>query len=32
MNVKQKRSLYESIMKSISKTVKNKINEMMDND
>lgn len=32
MNVKQKRALYESIMKSVSKTVKNKINEMMDND
>ena len=27
MNTKQKKALYESIMKSVSKTVKNKLNE-----
>ena len=30
MNTKQKKSLYESIMKSVSKTVKNQINEHND--
>ena len=27
MNIKQKKALYESIMKSVAKTVKNKLNE-----
>ena len=28
MNTKQKKALYESIMKSVAKTVKNNLNEM----
>lgn len=28
MNTRQKKTLYESIMKSVSKTIKNNLNEM----
>ena len=31
MNTKQKKALYESIMKSVAKTVKNKLNENVNN-